>query len=84
MRKKFVVLSWFRSINDDKKTEELKISFKTEVEKYLFNIKDNKIVLEKYTNIWKSFWDYIKNTAIITLILAIIWITIYIRYAFFE
>jgi len=81
--KKFVVLSWFRNINDDKKTEELKLSFKTEVEKYLFNLKDNKIVIEKYTNIWKSFWDYIKNTAIITLILAIIWITIYIRYAFF-
>ncbi len=80
---KIVVLSWFRDIKDDKKTEILKWDFKKNIEKYLFSIKDNKIVLEKYTNIWKSFWDYIKNTAIITLIIAVVAITLYIRYAFF-
>ncbi len=43
---------------------------------------DNKIQETSYTNIWKSFWDYIKNTAYTTLILAIIAIAIYIMYAF--
>lgn len=36
----------------------------------------------KYTNIGKSFGDYIKNTAFITLGLAIIAITFYVTYAF--
>lgn len=36
----------------------------------------------KYTNIGKSFGDYIKNTAFITLGLAIVGITLYVTYAF--
>ena len=42
----------------------------------------NGIIETKYTNIWKSFWDYIRNTAIVTLIIAIVSISIYIAWAF--
>ena len=43
---------------------------------------DKDIIEDSYTNIWKSFWDYIKNTAITTLIIAIIAISVYVMYAF--
>lgn len=43
---------------------------------------DENIIETSYTNIGKSFWDYIKNTAITTLIIAIIAIAIYVMYAF--
>lgn len=38
--------------------------------------------LSKYTNIWQSFWDYIKNTAIITLLLCLVGIATYVWFAF--
>lgn len=40
------------------------------------------VIETKYTNIGKSFGDYIKNTAILTLIIAIIAIALYITWAF--
>lgn len=43
---------------------------------------DWSIIESKYINIWKSFWDYIKNTAILTLSIAIVAIAIYVMYAF--
>lgn len=43
---------------------------------------DESIIESKYINIWKSFWDYIKNTAILTLIIAIIAIAVYVMFAF--
>ena len=46
------------------------------------NLKNPSFNLKNYTNIWKSFWDYIKKTAIVTLTLSIIWISIYVMYAF--
>ncbi len=48
----------------------------------ILNSYDKEIKESSYTNIWKSFWDYIKNTAIMTLIIAIIAIGIYIMYTF--
>lgn len=43
---------------------------------------DTSIIESKYINIWKSFWDYIKNTAILTLSIAIVAIAIYVMHAF--
>jgi preprotein translocase subunit SecF len=43
---------------------------------------DSSIIESKYINIWKSFWDYIKNTAILTLSIAIVAIAIYVMHAF--
>ena len=43
---------------------------------------DDTIVESSYTNIWKSFGDYIKDTAILTLLIAIIWITLYVAWTF--
>jgi len=40
------------------------------------------ITLSRYTNIWASFWDYIRNTAKLTLIIAIGAIALYIAYTF--
>jgi len=43
---------------------------------------DDTITETSYTNIGKSFWDYIKNTAILTLVIAIVWIALYVTNAF--
>ena len=43
---------------------------------------DENITETNYTNIGKSFWDYIKNTAILTLVIAIVWIALYVTNAF--
>lgn len=79
--KTVAIVVWFYSNSDEKKLEELKINFKNQV----FDVikkQDDTAIESKYINIWKSFWDYIKRTAYITLILAIIAITIYVTYAF--
>lgn len=74
--------------NEDKKNIELakdfskiKENFRNETLKILQNA-DNSVIELSYTNIWKSFWDYIKNTAILTLLIAIIWITLYVAWTF--
>jgi preprotein translocase SecF subunit len=59
----------------------LKLTFRWEVLK-LLKEKDNSIVELKYVNIWKTFWDYIKKTAFLTLFISAIAITVYIWYAF--
>lgn len=79
--KTVAVVVWFYNIDDEKKLENLKNNFKDIV----FNIiksQDKNIEETKYINIWKSFWDYIKKTAYITLAIAIIWITLYVTFAF--
>ena len=61
------------------------IILKEDFRKKTFNIiesHDEEIIESKYVNIWKSFGDFIKDTAIITLIIAIIAIAIYVTYAF--
>ncbi len=80
-QKTISVVVWFYPIDDAKKLDELKNTFKTDV----FNIiqkQDTTSIEAKYINIGKSFWDYIKNTAFITLALAIVAITFYVTFAF--
>ncbi len=75
------VVVWFHNDIQDKELELLKEDFR----KKTFNIiesHDEEIIESKYVNIWKSFGDFIKDTAIITLIIAIIAIAIYVTYAF--
>lgn len=75
------VVVWFYNNFDDKKLEELKTWFKNKVFN-IINEQDNTASETRYINIWKSFGDYIKDTAFITLTLAIIAITFYVTFAF--
>ncbi len=89
---KFDVVIWYNnqvfSDNDAVKEKKLQQDFekiKRKLKENITNIlkKDNSSVeLSKYTNIWKSFWDYIKKTAFITLAIALVAISIYIAFAF--
>ncbi len=75
------IVVWFDSSIDDVKLSELKESFR-EKTLAILQSSDSTVQESSYTNIWKSFWDYIKNTAIITLIIAIIWIALYVAWTF--
>lgn len=79
--KAFSIVAWFDSTIDESVLNWLKTEFKTKTFEVL-KAMDSTIVETKYTNIWKSFGDYIRKTAILTLWLAIIWIAIYVAYAF--
>lgn len=76
----FVVEAGFSNTIDTKELETYKILFRDTLEDLYAENSD--IFLTKYTNIWASFWEYIKNTARFTLFLAIVAIAIYIAYAF--
>lgn len=76
----FVVEVGFTPNNDTVALEREKIAFRDTLEKQFKEL--GNIELSGYTNIGASFWDYIKNTAKITLIIAIIGIAVYIAYAF--
>ena len=78
---KIAVVVWFDSSIDDKSLDVLKTSFRDKVLE-LLQQEDESVIEDSYTNIWKSFGDYIKNTAIITLLIAIIAITFYVTYSF--
>ncbi len=75
------VLVWFHSNVGDTELAKYKNEFKELVTNAL-TWYDEWVKLSKYTDIWKSFWDYIQKTAYITLALALIWISFYIAYAF--
>lgn len=80
-QKSLAVVVGFNSEIDAKKIASLKEDFRKKTLSILQ--KQDKTVSESsYTNIWKSFGDYIKNTAILTLIIAIIWITLYVAWTF--
>lgn len=79
--KAFSIVAWFDSTISENDLNKLKLNFKNKIFDSLKSTNDT-IIETKYTNIWKSFWDYIKNTAILTLLIAIIAITIYVTYAF--
>jgi len=79
--KKLVVIAWFDNSIEEKTLEKLKNDFREQTISFL-NTTDTDISETSYTNIWKNFGDYIKNTAILTLIIAIIAIAIYVTYAF--
>lgn len=79
---KFAIIAGFNNASlTEIELEKYKLQFKNELLK-IFSSIDSTITETQYINVWKSFWDYIKNTAIITLILAIIGIAIYVSYAF--
>lgn len=78
---KFAIIAWFDNSLDEKTLETYKIEFKSKAFASLKKLDPN-LIETQYTNIWKSFWDYIKNTAILTLVLAVLWITIYLAWAF--
>lgn len=78
---KFVVVSGFDSHFDEKTTNTLKTEYKEKLSTILES-HNKELVLDNYVNIGKSFGDYIKSTAIITLIIAIIAIAIYLAYTF--
>jgi len=78
---KIGVVIWFDSHLSEKEVEVIKTNFKNEVNLELEKI-NKTFVLNNYTNIWKSFWDYIQSTAKITLLLAVISISLYIMFAF--
>lgn len=83
-------ITWKKSLSvvvgfyPDSNVKELD-SFKSTFRKKVFDViqkEDPKSNESSYINIWKSFWDYIRNTAFITLALAIIAITFYVTFAF--
>lgn len=76
----FVVEAGFNKNIEDSDLEMHKIAFRNEMETNLKDMWD--ISLTKYTNIGASFGDYIKDTAKLTLFLAIVAIAIYVAYAF--
>ncbi len=78
--KSFIVEAWFTNKISEKELERYKIAFRDELSERFAEIWD--IWYESYTNIGASFGDYIKNTAKLTLFLAIIAIAVYIAYAF--
>lgn len=76
----FVVEAWFSRNFTESEIDAYKIEFRDELESYYKDMGD--ITLSKYTNIWASFGDYIRNTAKITLLIALVAISIYIAYTF--
>lgn len=78
---KIAVVAWFDSTVKESELENLKIEFKNKVLKELKKV-DSTVVETQYISIWKSFWDYIKNTAISTLIITVLWIALYLAWAF--
>lgn len=76
-----VVIGGFNSNDDEKTIEANKQLFKANIESTLKNI-DETMTLSRYINIGKTFGDYIRNTAFLTLGIAIVAIALYIAWAF--
>ena len=79
--KTVAVVVWFYTDFSEQKLDELKSWFRSKVFDVIKN-QDESATEARYINIWKSFWDYIKNTAFVTLALAIVAITFYVTFAF--
>ncbi len=79
--KKFAVISWFDSSINEKSLDELKINYKNKIFESLQKI-DPGIEQSQYINVWKSFWDYIKSTAYLTLFISVLAIALYLAWAF--
>ncbi len=78
---KIAIIAWFDSSIGEVELDALKTDFKNKALKSLIEI-DSTVSETQYINIWKSFWDYIKNTAIFTLFITVIWIALYLAWAF--
>ncbi|MDD3646226.1 MAG: protein translocase subunit SecF [Candidatus Gracilibacteria bacterium] len=79
--KSLSVIAGFDSSIETAKLEELKNDFRTKALDILKQ-SDSTITETSYTNIGKSFGDYIKNTALLTLAIAIFAIAFYLAWAF--
>lgn len=77
-----VLITGFNDVTDEKTLESNKTAFNEKVQDYLKTL-PNEFVQDRYINIGKNFWDYIKDTAKLTLFLGLIAISIYIVWAFF-
>ena len=75
------VVVGFDSSIDDTQLTVLKETFRATTLQILQK-NDSTAVESRYTNIGKSFGDYIKDTAIKTLFIAIIWIAMYVAWTF--
>lgn len=75
------LIAWFNEVSNVADFDELKASFRKKALEIIQSF-DSTAEEVSYTNIWKTFWDYIKNTAYLTLGLAIIWMFLYVYYAF--
>jgi len=80
--KKIIVETWFWVELDENTLEAKKAEFNNLVLSNLQKI-NSSLIQNKYINIWKSFWDYIKKTAFLTLWIALVAISLYIAFAFF-
>ncbi len=76
----FIVETGFNRIDDEKLLESEKIAYRDALWENYSKLGD--ITQSGYTNIGASFGDYIRSTARLTLIIAIIGIALYITYAF--
>lgn len=73
-----VVIAWFNEDVSEKDMQAYKNEFRDSLTE---NVKE-KYREERYNFIWKSFWDYIKESAKMTLIVAVIAIALYVSFAF--
>ena len=78
---KITIITWYDPSIPAKDLDKIKANFRAKTLEILKQTNPS-FTESSYTNIGKSFWDYIKNTAILTLILAIIWIALYVMWAF--
>lgn len=79
---KIVVEVWYNSF-EETKLEGYKTNFNEKI-LWILNSWDSKnFELTKYQNIGQSFWAYIQKTAIITLVLSLVSISVYLAFAFF-
>ncbi len=79
--KTVAVVVWFHSNSDEVKLDQLKKSFKSQVFEVIKS-QDQTVKEAKYINIGKTFGDYIKKTAFLTLAIALVSISLYVAYAF--
>ncbi len=81
---KFIVEAWMNKFDKMtwKELDDLKTSFKNKLSWKFAKLDKDEIKLTRYVNIWESFWDYIKKTAYVTIIVTILAISLYIAFAF--
>ena len=61
-KKDITLITWFNDISDEKELDKIKANFRAKALEIIKSA-DNTAEELNYTNIWKTFWDYIKNTA---------------------
>lgn len=75
----FVVEAGISKHLTDAQSETFKTAFREQLTE---SYKKNNMTLGSYVNIWASFGDYIQSTAKLTILIALIGISVYVAYAF--